>query len=185
VVIQHVLVRNASSLLSKQDKYKNFNPCALIDFRGTNSSKITIGNNPLIQARKMGYFDIYLKDIDGSLMRQSLIYHFNNILEFSRLARQYIGQQTNKKANSSLIIDLYKKTLESANQIDIAELNRIYPGFGNRLDIDLVNGLELMIEGMETVDLNKFQKGQVLFLSWEYWLGKNLEKIKKIFILKK
>ena len=58
---------------------------------------------------------------------------------------------------------LLKKSIESAKKVDIATLERIKKGLGNKYKAKYIRGLELQIEGFQQIDSKKSLEGQILY----------------------
>lgn len=67
-----------------------------------------------------------------------------------------------------------EKALREAQQADISDMNRYYPGFGDHFKNELIEGLKLIVEdGNDSANAPGFLKGQILVDRFGNWYEAN------------
>jgi hypothetical protein len=109
--------------------------------------------------------------------------HFIKSINYSNEAAKLSNQgkpfESVDKADMKKFIDLKKKALEEAKLVNIEQLNRDHPNFGNHYRDEFMKGLRLLIEGYEKEDNGKIIEASILFDRWGDWYSSNLENIRK------
>ena len=107
------------------------------------------------------------------------IEHFSASIEYSNKSASIINQEQNYMLIDSdsmdKIINFYQQALLEAKQVDINILNNQFDGFGNHYKQEFVNGLEILIEGYEKHNQDRFLQGQVLLDKWNGWYYINID----------
>jgi hypothetical protein len=86
---------------------------------------------------------------------------------------------TISQAEWSAIISYDKKALEEAQQADISDMNRDYPGFGDHFQNEFIQGLRLVINnGDDWSTAPAFFKGQILIDRFGNWYEANWNAIR-------
>ncbi len=185
VRLEHIKVSNVSSWAGDSFPLGPFDPCAIIDDNlGGHYSKIHFQGKNYIMTRKFAYLRVLIRDDTGELSRQSLVFHFQKLLEYSNESAHFMRKRTLARdltQDLEKLFDLKKSELKEAQQIDPEELNRIFPKLGDYLKDNLSEGLKLLIDGYESSDPIKFQNGQEKLTQWDIFVNQNLPQIQKAF----
>ena len=114
---------------------------------------------------------------------KSNIQHFSQSIVYSNQATQLINMGESFELISpeqmDEIVEYKRKAFKEARLVEIEDLNRHYPDFGNHYRDELIKGLELFIEGFENNDNLKILAGQMLDEKWGVWYEDNIEAIKR------
>jgi len=175
---EHVHVKN----ISKNIPYPlgTFEPCAIIDSIGE-QSKMIIGDNSYVRTRLFAYSSVLLKDPDGRLAKQSLLFHFNQFLEYTHQANVLLKADPLNQDKLTRLLEIRKNQLNAAKAIDIVDLNKIYPELGTQFYETALLGLQTLIHGHETKNREEYGRGEQFLLKWSQWLEKNLRDVQKAF----
>lgn len=76
------------------------------------------------------------------------------------------------------IIGYDKKALVEAEQADIVDMNKHYPGFGDHFRDEFIHGLKMFIENDNWTTVGPFLAGQMLMDNFGDWYAKNFEAIR-------
>jgi hypothetical protein len=83
------------------------------------------------------------------------------------------------KEKLAAIIEQDKEALAEAKQANIADMNRLYPGFGDHFRDEFIQGTELYIRSYEQSDAAASIRAQALMERWGNWFSANLDGLKK------
>jgi len=110
------------------------------------------------------------------------INHFIASIDFSNKASTIINQNehisTLEKESMEKMMSFIRQALMEAKQVEIKMLNQTLDGFGDHFNDEFIKGLEILIDGYETNDSDKFLQGQILDDKWGTWYSKNIDRIK-------
>ena len=109
--------------------------------------------------------------------------HLFSSIDFSNKATAIINQSepidTLDYKSMEKIMGYKNQALAEAKKVDIEMLNQRLDGFGDHFNEEFMKGLEIIIEGYETNDPEKFLQGQILDDKWGVWYSNNIERIKE------
>ena len=74
----------------------------------------------------------------------------------------------------------YRAALAHADRVDVAVLNRKYPGWGDHFDHEFRSGIRLVITGHENIDATSSVAGQKLLNAWGDWFNQNVTAIRNL-----
>ena len=74
----------------------------------------------------------------------------------------------------------YRAALAHADRIDVAVLNRKYPGWGDHFDREFRSGIRLVVADQENVDATSSVAGQKLLDAWGNWFNQNVTAIRNL-----
>lgn len=110
------------------------------------------------------------------------VIHFNASIEYSNKSASIINQGEDytlvDSDSMAKIINFYQQALLEAKQVDINILNNQFDGFGNHYKQEFVNGLEILIEGYEKHNQDRFLQGEILLDKWSEWYYINIDSIR-------
>lgn len=132
---------------------------------------------PTLKAIVWPYFVFFDKTVD-----KETIDHLVKCFDYSNQATDLLGDKNKPnydKGKAPKILELYKKSLAEAKQVDIDQLNQIYDGFGTHFRDECKRGLEYTVEGYEKENIENFLKGYALLSLWSDWYSEHIE-IQKI-----
>ena len=129
-----------------------------------------------------GYFLITFVIVSLIFSNKSNVQHFDQSIKYVNQATQILNSGESYELinpdDMEAVVELKKKALTEAKLVDIKDLNRHYPDFGNHYRDEFINGLELYIEGFEKNDTVKLLAGQMLDEKWGVWYEKNVDAIR-------
>ncbi len=129
-----------------------------------------------------GYFLITFVIVSLIFSNKSNVQHFDQSIKYVNQATQILNSGESYELinpdDMEAVVELKKKALTEAKLVDIKDLNRHYPDFGNHYRDEFINGLELYIEGFEKNDTLKRLAGQMLDDKWGVWYEKNVDAIR-------
>lgn len=130
----------------------------------------------------LGYSFILLMIVSLLFCSKSNVHHFSQSIKYAnqatRISNSGESYEFINPEDMDAIVKLKKKALTEARFVDIKDLNRHYPDFGNHYRDEFINGLELYIEGFEKNDTVKLLAGQMLDEKWGVWYEKNVDAIR-------
>lgn len=107
---------------------------------------------------------------------------FNQAIDYANEATKIMnnaGYGLLSDTQASEIIRHQEKSFVSARKVDVAELNSVYPGFGDHFRDEFLTGTELLLRGLKNQDAALTMRGQVLLENWADWYGANGPYIRK------
>ncbi len=130
-----------------------------------------------------GYSFILLTIVCLIFCSKSNVQHFEQSIRYVNQATRILNSGESYEFinpdDMDAIVELKKKALAEARLVDIDDLNRHYPDFGNHYRDEFIKGLELFIEGFEKNDSAKLLAGQMSDEMWGVWYEENIDAIRR------
>jgi len=179
--IEHVNVDNDSAKLATRSPFKDFFPCAVVSDNPSGKTKMEVNGTPFVRTRSLAHLNLYYRDEHGDLSKRSVKFHFSRVLSFEQTANNFIRDfDLSNPEDLARYIILRKEQLQAAREIQISDLDELYPRFGSTFERFLITGLESVIAGLTLMDQEQFKHGQILLREWNKWLVEHQGKLKEV-----
>ena len=182
--LKHVNVNNMTSK-AVSCLFEDYTPCAIITFDEQEDKAIKVQEHMYTKAWGIDYLNVFLYDETGELQKKSSLFYLNKSLTYSikviSIVRAFSRSQNPKRLDEikeTIFKSMYY--LKSIKDINIDQLNTLYPGFGDHYRDDFILGLKLYVHGLKTANEVQYSIGQQMMLRWFAWLSAHRSSLQQI-----
>jgi hypothetical protein len=106
--------------------------------------------------------------------------HVMKALDYANQAVILVNKESPimQKGESNEMFNLYARSLHEAKMVDIALMNKHFPGFGDHFEQEFIKGLEMILVSQKSWNGEKALNGQVLITQWTKWFNIHLDEIR-------
>lgn len=182
--LKHVNVNNLTSKAASF-LFEDYTPCAIITFDEQKDKAIKSQGHMYTKAWGIDYLNVFLYDKTGELQKKSSLFYLDRSLMYSTKVISLInafdrsqGAKMSGDVKKIILTSMYY--LKLTENINIEQLNTLYPGFGDHYKDYFINGLKLYVHGLKTANEAQHNIGHKMMLRWLVWLTEHRSSLQQI-----